>query len=109
MHKIKEQQATESSREPNEDNYISRKSGDQDTGIRSQIELEGLNTQLEERNIHLEEKLAQTSEEHSQAQVVIEAQQGEIIRLRAELYEYYCTVIGNQHARIQELERRSGA
>lgn len=67
--------------------------GDQDTGIRSQRELEELLAQREAR-------IEQQSKALEQAEM-------EILRLRAELYEYLVQVVRHQQQQIQELSQGS--
>lgn len=73
-----------------------------DPGTRTLSRIE----ELEERNAHLQEKLRELGEEHRQAQSLLQQQQSEIIRLRAEMYEYHLQVIGAQN---RELERLKGS
>lgn len=65
----------------------SSETGDQNTGIRSQRELEELRVALEERIACLESRLQEANEQYQHAVEVNDRQQHEILRLKAELYD----------------------
>lgn len=66
---------------------ISSETGDQNTGIRSQRELEELRIALEKRIAYLEPKLREANQKYWHAAVVIARQENEILRLKAGLYD----------------------
>lgn len=107
----------------------SSESGEQDTGIHSQRELEEQIANLlaanealanefkladkryhdaSERNTHLEAKLQEMSEQYQQAAVVIAQQSNQINQLNSELIVYLRQIIGNQDAQLQALSQNAG-
>lgn len=74
----------------------SSESGDQDTGIRSQTELEELRVALEERIAYLEPKLRETYEQYRQAEVVIAQLSNEVLQLKAQLYDELSARLANE-------------
>lgn len=126
MHKIHEQQDHAAN---GLNTHLSRATGDQDTGIRSQAELEAQIDELKAQNEVLarecrqeeaqfedalenikkkEEKIKEMAEQLQQAADVIAALQKETLRLKGELCDYLEQVVRNQQLTINELNTQLG-